>query len=78
MLRQGHLEAALHIMGYLKLRHNSRLVFDPSYHDKVILGIWWDKFYEGAVETIPPNIPLPKGREVDLLMFIDSDDADNK
>ena len=33
MLRQGHLEAVLQIMGYLKLRHNSRLVFDPSYHD---------------------------------------------
>ena len=31
MLRQGHLEAVLSIMGYLKLRHNSRLVFDPSY-----------------------------------------------
>ena len=31
MPRQWHLKAALHIMGYLKLRHNSRLVFDTSY-----------------------------------------------
>ena len=29
MVRQGHLEAVLHIMGYLKLRH--RIVFDQSY-----------------------------------------------
>ena len=33
MSRQGHLEAVLHIMGYLKLKHNLRLAFDPSYPD---------------------------------------------
>ena len=30
MPRQWHLEAAWLIMGYLKLRHNSRFVFNPS------------------------------------------------
>ena len=29
--REGHLETALHIMGYLKNKHNTRLVFDPTY-----------------------------------------------
>ena len=29
--RQGHLVNALHIMYYLKIKHNSRLVLDPSY-----------------------------------------------
>ena len=29
--REGHLDAALHIMGYLKLIHNSRLILDPTY-----------------------------------------------
>ena len=29
--REGHLEAALHVMAYLKQKHNSRLVFDPTY-----------------------------------------------
>ena len=29
--REGHLEAALHVMGYLHLKHNSRLIFDPTY-----------------------------------------------
>ena len=29
--REGHLEAALHVMGYMKHKHNSRLVFDPTY-----------------------------------------------
>ena len=31
MSRQGHLVNALHIMSYLNIRHNSRLVLDPSY-----------------------------------------------
>ena len=29
--REGHLEASLHVMGYLKQKHNTRLVFDPTY-----------------------------------------------
>ena len=31
MSRQGHLVNALHIMSYLKIKHNSRLVLDTSY-----------------------------------------------
>jgi hypothetical protein len=31
--REGHLEAALHVMAYLKQKHNSRLIFDPTYPD---------------------------------------------
>ena len=27
----GHLEAVLHVMGYMKHKHNSRLAFDPTY-----------------------------------------------
>ena len=78
---QGYLEAVLHIMGYLKLRHISRLMFDPSYPDidhSNFQECDWTHFFEGAVEAIPPNSPLPKGKEVDLCMFIDSDHADNK
>jgi hypothetical protein len=29
--REGHLENALHVMGYLQLKHNSQLIFDPIY-----------------------------------------------
>ena len=31
MPRVGHLEAAINIMGYLRLYHNSRLFLDPTY-----------------------------------------------
>ncbi len=30
---EGHLEAAIHVMGYLQLKHNTQLVFDPTYPD---------------------------------------------
>ena len=31
MPREGHLEADIHVMSYLHLKHNSRLLFDPTY-----------------------------------------------
>ena len=31
--REGHLDAAFHIFAYLKRKHNTRTVLDPSYPD---------------------------------------------
>ncbi len=43
-----HLLTALHDMGYLKLKHNSRLVFDPT-HPKIDMTMFpkenWKEFY---------------------------------
>ena len=81
MPRQGHLEAALHVMGYLKLRQNSRLVFDPSYLDidhSSFQECEWTDFYDGAVEAIPPNTPPPRGKEMDLCILVDNDHAGNE
>ena len=78
MPRQGHLEAVLHIMGYLKFGPKSRLVFDPSYPNidhSYFLDCDWTDFYDGAVEAIPPNTPPLIGKEVDLCVFIDSNHA---
>ena len=80
MLRQGHFEV-LHMMGYMKHRHNSILAFDPCYpnmdHSK-FQECYWRDFHEGAVEAIPPNALSPRGKEVDLQMFVDSNHAGNK
>ena len=81
MPRHGHFEAALHIMGYLKLRHNSRLVFDPSYPDTDPYNFCecdWADFYDGLVEAIPTNTSPQRGKEVDLWMFVDSNNAVDK
>ena len=31
MPREGHMDAVFHVFAYLKQRHNSRMVFDPTY-----------------------------------------------
>ena len=52
--RQGHLEAVLYIMGYLKLMHTSRLTLDPSYHNIDHSNFWqgdWTDFYEDTMEA---------------------------
>ena len=79
--REGHLEAAIHMMAYLKSHHNTRLVFDPTYpiidmsdfkeHD-------WTSFYAGAEEAIPSNAPEPLGKPIDLRAYVDSDHAGDK
>ena len=76
--REGHLEVAIHIFAYLDKKHNSRIVFDPSYppidHSK-FKECDWSAFYGDAKEAIPPNAPQPRGKEVDLRLFVDSDHA---
>ncbi len=79
--REGHLETALHIMGYLKKKHNTRLVFDPTYPD-IDMGDLprynWTKFYGDAKELMPADMPPPLGKDVDLRMMLDSDHAGDR
>ena len=79
--REGHLLTALHVMGYLCLKHNLRLIFDLTYpiidesrcprHD-------WIEFYGDIHEAIPDDMPPPHGKEVEIRMICDSDHAGNK
>ena len=65
----GHLETAFHMMGYLKNKHNSRLVFDPTYPDidKGDLPKYdWTEFYGDAKEALPADIPKPLGKDINL------------
>ena len=78
MHREGHLDAAIHVMAYLKYHHNARLVLDPTYptiaKDKFpVFG--WEEFYGDVMEAIPLNSPEPLGNEVDIRMYVDSDHA---
>ena len=79
--REGHLEAALHVFGYLKSHHNSRQVFDPTYPDidqANFVSHDWKRFYGEVKEAIPKDAPKPRGREVDLRLFVDSDHAGDR
>ena len=79
--RIGHLEAAFHVIGYLKQKHNARLVFDPSYPEidhTTFPKHEWTSFYGDVQEAIPPNAPKPRGKDVDLRLYVDSDHAGDK
>ncbi len=79
--REGHLEAAIHVMGYLCLKHNSRLVFDPTYpiiNEDDFPQFDWTEFYGDVTEAIPTNMPMPLEKEVDIRMMVDSDHAGDK
>eukprot|EP00970_Alexandrium_tamarense_P015737 scaffold5464_cov222-Alexandrium_tamarense.AAC.1 len=79
--RVGHLQAALHIMAYLRSKHNSRMVFDataPEIDEGQFLRQDWSKQYEGAKEAIPPNALTPRGLGVTMRMYVDSDHAGDK
>ena len=38
----------------------------------------WKAFYDDACDAIPPNVPTPRGKDVNLRMFVDSDQAGDK
>jgi hypothetical protein len=76
--REGHLEAVFHMFAYLERKHNSRMIFDPTYPslDRTkFKECSWKEFYGEAKEAIPPNAPEPRGKEIDLRLFVDSDHA---
>jgi hypothetical protein len=76
--REGHLEAIFHVFVYLGLPHNTRVVFDPMY-PAVDTGTFiktdWKSMYCDLKEMIPSDAPIPRGKEVDLRLFVDSDHA---
>ena len=79
--RDGHLDAALHVYSYLRIKHNARLVLDPTYPDLMLEKFVkrdWDGFYGDVKEAIPPDMPKPLGKDVDLRLFVDSSHANDK
>ena len=63
--KDGHLEAAVHIMAHDGQRYNSRLVYDSPYSEidhSVFKKCYWSEFYRDAEEAIPVNAPEPQGK----------------
>ena len=81
MPRQGHLEAVFHLFAYLKAKHNSTMIFDPTYppiDEGAFKKVDWKEFYGNIHEPIPPNAPEPRGKEVDITLYVDASHADDK
>ena len=79
MPRQGHLEQLFHIFAYLRNKHNSQMVFDPSDPD-IDMSLfpvedWTNTVYGDCKEDSPPNMPEPRGFEPTIRIYVDSDHA---
>ena len=81
--RVSHLEATYHIFAYLKSHPKMKLVFDPtrveldesSFAEVGIDG--WKDFYGDMVEELPPRMPTPQGRPVDITCYVDANHPGN-
>ena len=79
MSRKGHLVNASYIMSYLRVKHNSMLILDPTYSDINYCDFKDRKdrkdFYGDVEERLPLNAPEPCGKSIVLRMFVGSDHA---
>ena len=78
--REGHLKAALHVVGYLKHYAKGIILMDPQDFEMpeciMIPEIAdWCQMYPNATEDIPPNTPEPLMKDIALTMFVDTDHA---
>jgi hypothetical protein len=78
--REGHLDQAFRIFGWLKKHSRSRVVFDDGYigWENKFAEVDWSDFYPDAVEPIPSNAPEARGPEVQINCFVDADHAGNR
>jgi hypothetical protein len=77
--REGHLSAVMHVFAYLKAHTRSKVVLDPSYVNHVDQEQPnWTNFYTDAKELLPPDMPEPLGKPVQMTTFVDSDHAGDK
>lgn len=83
--RTGHLLQALHIFKYLDIHKENELAFDPQYQDRLRKDLEtkiqieeMKRMYPDAKEEMPPNAPPPRGNQVQMSCFVDSDHAGDK
>lgn len=86
--REGHLDRALHVFGYLKKRPNKRIKVDSS--DPIImkngaehildkdLAEGLKEHYPDSEEILDPKLPEPLLNELAVTVYVDSDHAHDK
>ena len=77
--REGHLEQLFRMFAYLKNKHNSEMVFNPS-EPEIDLDLfekqdWKNTVYGETSEEIPANVLEPRGFRFKIRAYVDSDHA---
>jgi hypothetical protein len=78
--RTGHLLQCIHIFKYLEIHCENKLAFD---HAKLNIGYAAGKspeeikqrmrsYYKDADDELPPNMPEPRGKSVQINVFVDA------
>ena len=73
------MKAALRLFGYLKSFSKAKLVFDSRtllelvFKEKVDHG--WEELYPNATEVLPPDVPTPKMKPINITSFYDASHA---
>ena len=79
--RSGHLDQLFDIFAYLKQRHNSEIVFDPTRPDidenLFPAEDWRHTLYSHAKEDLPPGAPAARGFGFVMSAYVDSEHADD-
>ena len=80
--REGHLKQLYHVFAYLKAKHNAEMIFDPTEPDidesKFQEEDWSSSVYADAKETLPSDMPEPRGFGFKIIAYVDSDHAGNE
>ena len=75
--REGHLEAALRVLAYLKQCPQGRILIDTSIPSSKLTTeeVNWRKQYPDGEEELPPNMPQPWGWPVRITAYVAADHA---
>ena len=77
--RENHMVLMLQIFGYLKSHNKARILIDTNEHvvphDVSIVGHNWRELYPGACEELPPDMPVPLMKPIDITVYVDADHA---
>lgn len=82
----GHLNQLIHVFAYLKKHSRSTLIMEPTHIDITWTGNLTIRIkekrlrtiYRDATEDLPTKSPEPRGKEVQMNVFIDLDHAGDR
>jgi hypothetical protein len=82
MPRMGHLEKVYGIFAYLEKHKKSNMVFDPTMihldENAFQKTDWSDSIYGDVSEELPPSMPEPLGKPINITCFVDANHAGDK
>jgi len=76
--KQENMKRMLRVFGYLKNHSKHSIIVDTR--ERIIptsadVTVNWQEQYPGVAEELPPNMPTPKGKTVQITTYVDTDHA---